>query len=215
MIRCLAFLLSFLFVNICFAAFETGDVLLQSARCGVYCDSIRASTKSPIDHAAIVVIPPKKSLFSFILRSNASGGEVVEAWTPVTKRTPLLEFLARDGGKYIQLRLKPEYRNGKVIDAVIKVANSYVGKEYDYHFEESEDKIYCSELVYKAYDKGAGIHAGKMQKISDFDKKIAEAYWKEHFQGHIPWERDVISPAGLLMTDKFDVVYSGYPTTDR
>lgn len=210
MIRFLGFLLSFLSVSTAFGAFETGDVLLQSAQCGVYCDSIRASTKSPIDHAAIVVIPPKKNLFSFIFKSNGSDGEVVEAWTPVAKRTPLSEFLARDSGKYIQLRLKPEYRSKQVIDEVVKVADSYVGREYDYHFEESEDKIYCSELIYKAYDKGAGIPAGKIQKISDFDKKVAEAYWREHFNGKIPWERNVISPAGLLMTDKFDVLYSGY-----
>lgn len=196
--------------NIAYAAFLPGDILLQSAKCGVFCDSIRATTHSQIDHAAIVIVPPQTQRLAFGSKGAAMDGEIIEAWTPIAKKTPLSEFLSRDDGKYIQLRLKPEYRDKISMDDVINVAKSYIGKDYDYKFEENEDKIYCSELVYKAYEKGANIPVGKIQKISDFDKKYAKGYWTEHFHGKIPWERRVISPAGLLMTNKFDVVFSNY-----
>lgn len=213
MIRHLTLFLVFIFTNICFASFEPGDILLQSAKCGEFCDSIRAATRSPVDHAAIVVKAPKTSHLPFVAKLFSKDGEVVEAWTPIAKRTNLSEFIARDEGKYIQLRLKPEYINKDTINDVVKIAQSYIGKEYDYHFEESEEKIYCSELVYKAYEKGGNIPVGKVQKISEFDKKTAEGYWTEHFQGKIPWERSIISPAGLLLTDKFYVVFANYPNS--
>lgn len=213
--RNLAILLTFnsIIISSSFASFEPGDILLHSAKCGQYCDSIRAVTNSQIDHAAIVVKAPKTSTLPLVSKFFTKDGEVVEAWTPIAKRTNLAEFIARDSGQYIQLRLKPEYMNKNSINDVVKIAQSYVGKEYDYHFEESEDKIYCSELVYKAYEKGANIPVGKVQRISEFGRKSAKGYWTEHFNGNIPWERQIISPAGLLITDKFYVVYSNYPNS--
>ncbi|MGA9523850.1 MAG: hypothetical protein WBV82_20480 [Myxococcaceae bacterium] len=41
--------------------------------------------------------------------------------------------------------------------------------------------IYCSELVYKAYLRGAGVHAGRLQKVRELDlsaieKQVIERY---------------------------------------
>jgi uncharacterized protein YycO len=45
----------------------------------------------------------------------------------------------------------------------------FQGKPYDSYFEWSDKRIYCSELVWKIYDRGIGIRVGRLQKVRDLD----------------------------------------------
>ena len=49
------------------------------------------------------------------------------------------------------------------------IGKKYNGKNYDIYFEWSDDRIYCSELVWKMYKEATGIEIGEIQKLSDFD----------------------------------------------
>ncbi len=50
-----------------------------------------------------------------------------------------------------------------------EVGDQLKGKPYDTTFEWSDNKIYCSELVWKIYQRGAGIEIGKLQRLKEFD----------------------------------------------
>ena len=76
-------------------------------------------------------------------------------------------------------------------------------------FEWSDDKIYCSELIWKVYQRGTGIELGKLEKLSDFDltSEAVKKKMQERFGDKIPTEEIVISPLAifdseLLMTVK-------------
>jgi len=197
--------------SIATAAFLPGDILLQSADCGEFCEAIRIASNAPVDHAALVVASPMIKNVRFNSRSMVPSGEVIEAWTPIVKRTSLKTFFSRGDGNYIQLRLKSQYRTPEAIKAALAEAASYLGREYDYMFEEDEKKLYCSELVHKAYSIGAKIPIGLMVKADTFDKNLAKGYWTEHFNGKIPWQRKIIIPIALIYSDKFDIIHSTYP----
>ncbi len=86
---------------------------------------------------------------------------------------------------------------------------SDAGKDYDLAFGWSDDKIYCSELVWKIYQRATGIEVGKIQKLKEFDlsNDAVKQKMKERYGNNIPMNETVISPGAifdseLLMTVK-------------
>lgn len=82
-------------------------------------------------------------------------------------------------------------------------------KNYDLTFEWSDNKIYCSELIWKIYQRATGLEIGKLEKLGDFDltNEAVKKKMKERYGYKIPMDEIVISPAAifdseLLMTVK-------------
>jgi len=104
---------------------------------------------------------------------------VFEGVQPV-KKTKLSEWIHRgDGQHYVNKRHK---------DA------------YDLTFEWNDDRIYCSELVYKIYQRGAGLSVGTLQKLKDFNlnSPVVGAKLKERYGKNIPLNETVISPGAIF-----------------
>lgn len=87
------------------------------------------------------------------------------------------------------------------------MAKRYVGKPYDLTFSLSDDRQYCSEVVWKVYFKALGMEVGHRQKLGDFDLShpAVKAKLKERYGSRIPLNETVISPkamfdSGLLYT---------------
>ena len=80
------------------------------------------------------------------------------------------------------------------------VAAKMIGKDYDLYFEWSNDRIYCSELVWKIYKQGAGLEIGQLQKLKDFDleQPAVKQKLKERYGKNIPADEKVISPSALF-----------------
>jgi len=81
-----------------------------------------------------------------------------------------------------------------------QAGKQFIGKDYDGTFEWSDDRIYCSELVWKIYKKGAGIELGQLKKLKDFDlsSQAVKAKLKEHYGNNIPLNEPVISPVAIF-----------------
>lgn len=75
----------------------------------------------------------------------------------------------------------------------------FIGKNYDLTFEWSDDKIYCSELIWKIYQRATGIEIGKLEKLSDFDlsNEIVKKKMIERYGDNIPMDEIVISPVAI------------------
>lgn len=73
---------------------------------------------------------------------------------------------ARENGKFVVKRLKnaEEVLNEKALLKMKDIGNQFTGKDYDINFEWSDNKIYCSELIWKIYKRGAGLEIGKLEK---------------------------------------------------
>ena len=70
-------------------------------------------------------------------------------------------------------------------------------------FEWSDNKIYCSELIWKVYQRATGIEIGKLEKLSSFDltSKTVKKIMKERYGNTIPMNETVISPAAVFESD--------------
>ena len=108
-----------------------------------------------------------------IIYKQGSEYYVFEAVQPV-KLTPLKEWVARgEKQKYVVKRLKnaDKVLNEFTLKKMKEVGEKYRGKSYDIYFEWSDDKIYCSELVWKIYKQATGIEIGSLQELKSFDLK--------------------------------------------
>ena len=74
------------------------------------------------------------------------------------------------------------------------------GRPYDLTFEWSDDRIYCSELAWKLFDRALGIHIGELQHMRDFNLSDAAVRAKLHerFGDRIPLDEPVISPVTMF-----------------
>ena len=137
-----------------------------------------------------------------ILFQQKGAWYVFEAIQPVTY-TKLEDWAARgEKGHYVVKRLK---QAGKVLTPATlqkmqTAGKQYLGKPYDIYFGWSDDRIYCSELVWKIYHQTTGISLGKMERLGNFDltHPVVKAALKERYGNQIPLQEQVISPAAIF-----------------
>ena len=79
----------------------------------------------------------------------------------------------------------------------------YLGRQYDLTFEWSDDKIYCSELIWKVYQRATGVEIGKLEKLRDFDltSEIVKSKMKERYGDNLPLDEFVISPKSIFESE--------------
>ena len=73
-------------------------------------------------------------------------------------------------------------------------------KNYDPYFSWSDDKIYCSELVWKMYKRAVGRELGQLQQLRDFNlsHSAVQAKLRERYGRRLPLSETVISPASIF-----------------
>ena len=81
-----------------------------------------------------------------------------------------------------------------------RAAERFQGRPYDLTFEWSDSRIYCSELVWKAFERALGIRIGSLQRLRDFDLSDpdVQARMKQRYGTNVPLDEAVISPAAMF-----------------
>ena len=87
-----------------------------------------------------------------------------------------------------------------ILSKMKRIANGFVGKDYDDKFSWSDEQMYCSELVYKIYYLTTGIQLAATKQLKDFDLTSEEVKQKlqERYKGKIPMNEPVVSPQQLF-----------------
>jgi len=167
---------------------KNGDLIFQTSL-SRQSKAIQLATKSKYSHCGIIF-------------SDKGQFYVFEAIQPV-KTTPLDKWIARGkDGHYVIKRLKKadQLLTAETLQKMKREGEMFIGKNYDLTFEWSDDKLYCSELIWKIYQRAIGIEIGKLQKLSDFDltNEFVKHKIKERYGDKIPKEEIVISPAAIF-----------------
>lgn len=166
---------------------QTGDLVFQQSR-SAQSLAIQQATHSPYSHMGMIV-----------MRQGASY--VLEAAATVSY-TPLAAWAAQgERGAYVVKRLRDTARlTPEAREKLARVGTDYVGKPYDLVFGWSDERIYCSELVWKIYQRALGVRIGALQPLKDFDLSppAVQAKMRERYGKHIPWDEPIISPAAMF-----------------
>ncbi len=177
---------------------KEGDIVFQDLPCS-QSQAIKLATHSQFSHVGIILFKRNKPY-------------VYEGVGPV-KFTGLKDWIEQgEGSHFVARRLKNGIKvlTPEVLKKMETTAAGFKGKAYDWIFEWSDDKIYCSELVWKIYQRSTGLEVGKLQTLREFDfsKPEVQAQLKEKYGDQIPWNEKVISPERMFKSDLLMTVVS-------
>ena len=172
---------------------QTGDIIFHVSR-SAQSAVIQKATHSPYSHMGLIV------------QKNHQWW-VLEAVQPV-KYTPLKTWIARGvKGHYV---VKRYHKNLTTVQQqrLIQTAERSLGKPYDLYFAWDDQAIYCSEIVWKAYQHALGIQLAPLQKLQDFDLSDVKvkALMQQRYGKHIPLQETVIAPQAIFASKQLRVV---------
>ena len=176
---------------------QNGDIIFHTSQSSQSL-AIQKATNSQYSHMGIIFL------------QNGTPF-VFEAVGPV-KFTPLREWVARGEGKhYVVKRLAnaKEVITQKAVGRMLAVGEQFKGKPYDHYFEWSNDRIYCSELVWKIYKRTLNMEIGTLQTMGEFDLSdpLVRKKVRERFGDSVPKEETVISPAAIFASNLLITVH--------
>lgn len=176
--------------------FQTGDVLFVNCNSS-FALPISLATHSEYTHCGVLY---RKGDEVFVIEASDTS-----------RLLPLVEFFENTADdRVLALRLKKEKKGFSpgMLARLEKALPKWLGKPYDPLFMWDNERLYCSELVYKLYHS-MGIELCPVRKIKDFDFTSAEV--KEEVQtryhGKIPYEEPVVAPVDLVRSRLLDTVY--------
>jgi hypothetical protein len=172
-------------------AVRDGDLIFQTSRSSQSL-AIQRATGSPYSHMGLIFI--------------RDGQPYVFEAIATVRLTPLDRWIARGEGHHFVLK---RLRNAETvldpsgINRLHTAALRLAGRPYDLTFEWSDERIYCSELVWKAYDRGLGIDIGALQTLRDFNltDPAVRAKMRERYGDSVPLNEPVISPVAMFRSN--------------
>jgi Permuted papain-like amidase enzyme, YaeF/YiiX, C92 family len=176
---------------------RNGDIVFQTSRSSQSL-AIQLATKSPYSHMGIVYLRDGEPF-------------VFEAVQPV-KLTPLRTWIERGDREHFvakRLREADSRLTPETLQKMRAAGEQLSGKDYDLYFEWSDDRIYCSELVWKVFERGAGIRLGAQETIADFDLShpAVQTKVKERYGDQVPLDEVVVSPVAIFNATDLMTVY--------
>ena len=179
---------------------KNGDIIFQTSQSS-QSEAIKIATSSKFSHCGIIYIKNGKRF-------------VYEAVQPV-KMTPLEEWIKHGKkGKYVIKRLKnaDKILTPFILKKMKEYGEQFNSKDYDLYFEWSDNKIYCSELVWKIYKNGAKIKLCELEKLKEFNlknEKVQEIL-KQRYGNTIPLNEDVVAPSQIVNSKLLETVIDTY-----
>lgn len=170
---------------------KNGDIIFQTSLSD-QSKAIQLATRSIYSHCGIIY-------------KNGNNYYVFEAVQPV-KFTPLNKWIDRGkDGKFVIKRLKNADKVLKptILEKMKQICNQFKGRNYDSTFEWSDDRIYCSELVWKIYQRATGLEIGQLEKLYDFElsDELVKEKIRKKYGDKIPTNEIVISPAAIFKSE--------------
>ena len=194
---------------------QIGDILFQDLDSSPLCDAIEMVTPGHnnynFSHIGIIVELGDQNCINsdYIYEDNI---RVLEAIPNKVTTTRLDSFLNRSidsdkKPKVIVARLKKRYQYS--ISDAVTFLNSKIGIEYDDFFIKDNNKYYCSELIYEAFEKDSIFKLHPMTFINPNTKNTMDI-WQKYYQElqiKIPEGEPGINPGIMSISEKIEIVY--------
>jgi len=168
---------------------KTGDIVFQDTG-GEQGAAVEAATGSKFTHCGIV-FEKNKTLY------------VLEAVQPIQVVT-LKKFRKRSKIFHARRLKDPSPLTQEAIQKGLAWGEKQIGKNYDTLFKWDDENLYCSELVWKIYEKATGqkLCDTKTFKSYFLQKEAVKAIIEKRYGGadNLPKEEPVVAPSDLAVS---------------
>lgn len=179
---------------------QNGDLVFQTSKSQLG-PALEIATGSIVTHLGVILID-SDTVFVY----EAAG---------LVRRIPLERWIGFGvERKFCVKRLKnaDEVLTPDALKKMYKIFLKFAGRDYDVRFEWSDDRLYCSELIYKMYRKGADIELGRIEKFGDLklDDPLVQ-FWIDMYIPEGPnLDEKVVSPVSIFNDTLLVSIYSSY-----
>jgi uncharacterized protein YycO len=178
-------------------SFRAGDIVFQDLDTPQVA-ALKLATGSEWTHCGLVL---------------QEGGTFVvyEALQPV-QVVPLEQWIARGVNQRVVVK---RLKNGdlvlspEVLAKMKTIAGQFAGRDYDSYFQWTDDQLYCSELVWKVFDRAAGVDLATLRPLKSYDLSdaLVKARLAERYGDSIPYDEPMVAPADLFASPLLETVY--------
>ena len=159
-----------------------GDIVFQSLPRNDLADAIEGISESPWSHCGVLV--------------REGGKWMVAEAIGTVHLTPFHRWVQRS--RHCRFAA---YRVNAMTDAdaprLRHALDEFMGRPYDFHYAPDDSAIYCSELVFKAFERGLGVKVGEWQRLQDLNWRPFETFIRSMEDGALPLEREMVTPVAL------------------
>ena len=173
---------------------KEGDIIFQSLPLGELTKVIEGATESPYSHTGLIV---KKNNTWYVREAILTVHDTHLYWWILRGRN----------NKFSVYRLKKTYQ--KYTKKFVKNSEVFLKKPYDFFYELSDEAIYCSELIFKAYKLASGKDMGKLTTLGALNWKPYKEFILS-VENKIPLDRVMITPKDLAEAEQLEEIYSNY-----
>ncbi len=192
---------------------KTGDIVFQKTTTSAS-DAIMLASGTEYTHVGIVNI------------DKNGRPRVIEAVGPV-QEVPLDAWIKKGVGARVTVKRIKGLDEAHAKEAIAS-ARRYLGRPYDHYFYETRDQIYCSELVYAAFQDGPGLTVGREEMVRDLNidtaaaQKLIAQRWRSHplcrtkgaktFKECYAFilEQTLVTPASIARDPQMEMIYTNF-----
>ena len=138
--------------------------------------------------------------------------QVAESRLPWSGTTTLTRFAARsEGGRLAVARLDQPL----TVDQQARIhaaASRREGVLYDTGFNLHSKRQFCSRFVREVIAEATGREVGEVETFAALLAQRPDArlgFWRTWYFGHIPWQRETVTPASMLRSPELMFVFDG------
>ena len=172
---------------------KAGDIIFQESK-SAQSQAIKLATRSSYTHCGIIF--EKDGQLQVLEASSTVGWVSIREWVE-----------GGVNGHFVLMRPKKTLDEASLA-AMLAAIPRYLDKDYDLLFQWSDDTIYCSELVWKIYQK-ADIELCPLKTFGDFklDSEIVKTIVKKRYNADLPpLDEPVVAPSDLMESPLLKVV---------
>lgn len=159
-----------------------GDILFQSLPHRELVDAIEGISRSEWSHCGVLI-------------RHEGKWQVAEAIGEV-RITPLHTWLLRGRRSKVE-SYRVTHLAANAAAAIRTGVKKLLGRPYDFSYAPGDGEIYCSELVYKIYDRELGVSIGAWERLGDLNWKPHETFIRKMEDGRLSLDRLMVTPVAL------------------
>lgn len=161
---------------------------------------VAEATRSWVNHVGII--------------ADVSGKEplVAESTFPLSRLTPFSRFVSRSEGGRVAIARLDQALNEERARMVLSASRERLGVHYDTGFDLHSRGQFCSRFVREVLIQATGMKVGEVETfrtLLSHNATIDLTFWRLWFFGYIPWDRETVTPASLLRSDRLRRFFDG------
>jgi hypothetical protein len=174
-----------------------GDLVFQESL-SAQSSMVGALTRSPWTHMGVVFIDDGAPM---VFEANARVGKAALASWVARGRTR--------SAVVKRLRNADDVLTPSALEAMRELSNGWMALPYDAQFLWSDRAMYCSELAYKLFERGAHVAIGRIQHASELelsDDRVQRALRERFRPGEFNPAEAVVTPASMFTDEQVVIV---------